>query len=73
LSDKNKKETKNNKKSNNNNITNIYGALMEEDENFRSIFINQNVSIFNSKKELWKFQKILLDNQIIDFKSKLYM
>jgi hypothetical protein len=46
---------------------------MEEDENFRSIFINQNVSIFNSKKELWKFQKILLDNQIIDFKSKLYM
>ena len=59
--------------SNNNNITNIYGALMEEDENFRSIFINQNVSIFNSKKELWKFQKILLDNQIIDFKSKLYM
>ena len=73
LSDKNKKETKNNQKSNNNNITNIYGALMEEDENFRSIFINQNVSIFNSKKELWKFQKILLDNQIIDFKSKLYM
>ena len=73
LSDKNKKETKNNQKSNNNNITNIYGALMEEDENFHSIFINQNVSIFNSKKELWKFQKILLDNQIIDFKSKLYM
>ena len=73
LSDKNKKENKNNKKSNNNNVTNIYGALMEEDENFRSIFINQNVSIFNSKKELWKFQKILLDNQIIDFKSKLYM
>ena len=46
---------------------------MEEDENFGSIFINQNKSIFNSKKELWKFQKILLDNQIIDFKSKNYI
>ena len=43
---------------------------MEEDENYRSIFINQNKSIFNSKKELWKFQKILLDNQIFDIKSK---
>ena len=46
---------------------------MEEDENFRSILFNQNKSIFNSKKELWKFQKILLENQIIDFKSKKYL
>ena len=70
FSENNKKDNKNKQKSNNNNITNIFGPLMEEDENYKSIFINQNKSIFNSKKELWKFQKILLENQIIDFKSK---
>ena len=70
-----KKNGKNKQKSNKNNnyMAKSLGPLMEEDENFGSIFINQNKSIFNSKKELWKFQKILLDNQIIDFKSKNYI
>ena len=73
--EENKKDAKNKQKSNKNNnyMAKSLGPLMEEDENFRSIFINQNKSIFNSKKELWKFQKILLDNQIIDFKSKNYI
>ena len=73
--EENKKDAKNKQKSNKNNnyIAKSLGPLMEEDENFGSIFINQNKSIFNSKKELWKFQKILLDNQIIDFKSKNYI
>ena len=52
----------------NNNI--ILGPLMEEDENFNSIFINQNKPIFSSIKELWEYQKILLENQIFDMKSK---
>ena len=73
--EENKKNAKNKQKSNKNNnyIAKSLGPLMEEDENYGSIFINQNKSIFNSKKELWKFQKILLDNQIIDFKSKNYI
>ena len=73
--EENKKDAKNKQKSNKNNnyIAKSLGPLMEEDENYGSIFINQNKSIFNSKKELWKFQKILLDNQIIDFKSKNYI
>jgi hypothetical protein len=71
LSEKNVKDGKNKQKiEQNNNVTKFLGPLMEEDENYRSIFINQNKSIFNSKKELWKFQKILLDNQIFDIKSK---
>ena len=75
LKEENKKDGKNKQKSNKNNnyIAKSLGPLMEEDENYGSIFINQNKSIFNSKKELWKFQKILLDNQIIDFKSKNYI
>ena len=72
--EENKKDGKNKQNSNKNNnyMAKSLGPLMEEDENFGSIFINQNKSIFNSKKELWKFQKILLANQIIDFKSKNY-
>lgn len=54
-------------------MTKSLGPLMEEDENYKSIFINQNKSIFSSKKDLWKFQKILLENQIIDYKSKNYI
>ena len=70
-----KKNGKNKQKSNKNNnyMAKSLGPLMEEDENSGVIFINQNKSIFNSKKELWKFQKILLDNQIIDFNSKNYI
>ena len=75
LKEKNKKDIKNKQKLNKNNqkkdnIIKYLGPLMEEDENNGEIFINQNKSIFNSKKELCKFQKILLDNQIFDFKSK---
>ena len=75
IKEETKKDGKNkqNSNKNNNHIAKSLGPLMEEDENFGSIFINQNKSIFNSKKELWKFQKILLDNQIIDFNSKNYI
>ena len=64
------KDTKIKQKSNKNYVMKSLGPLTEEDENSGSIFINQNKSIFNSVKELWKFQKILLGNQIIDIKSK---
>ena len=73
LTDSNKKDGKSKQKNeinNNVNVTQSLGPLMEEDENYNSIFINQNKSISNSKKELWKFQKILLENQIFDMKSK---
>jgi hypothetical protein len=45
---------------------------MEEDENNKNLnmSINHNKSIFNSVKDLWKFQKILLENDIIDIISK---
>ena len=62
------KDGKNKQNNEENNI--ILGPLMEEDENFNSIFINQNKSIFSSIKELWEYQKILLENQIFDMKSK---
>ena len=68
LKEKNKKDIKNKQKlsKNNQKVIKYLGPLMEEDENNGDIFINQNKSIFNSKKELWKFQKILLDNHIFD-------
>ena len=59
-----------NKQNNEENNNIILGPLMEEYENFNSIFINQNKSIFSSIKELWDYQKILLENQIFDMKSK---
>jgi hypothetical protein len=43
---------------------------MEEDENNKNMSISYNKSIFNSVKDLWKFQKILLENDIIDIISK---
>jgi hypothetical protein len=43
---------------------------MEEDENNKNISLNRNKSIFGSIKDLWKFQKILLENDIIDIISK---
>ena len=51
-------------------VTKSLGPLMEEYENTNSSIIHQNKSIFNSKKEMWKFQKILLENHIIDIQSK---
>lgn len=70
LSGNNIKDCKNKQKSKNNNITKFLGPLMEEDENNKTISINQDKSIFNSVKDLWKFQKILLENDIIDSISK---
>jgi len=70
LSGNNIKDCKNKQKSTNNNITKFLGPLMEEDENNKTISINQDKSIFNSVKDLWKFQKILLENDIIDSISK---
>ena len=68
LKNNTQKDGKNKQNNEENNI--ILGPLMEEDENFNSIFINQNKSIFSSIKELWEYQKILLENQIFDMKSK---
>ena len=70
LSANNIKESKNKQKNSNNNITKHLGPLMEEDENNKTMSINNNKSIFNSVKDLWKFQKILLENDIIDIISK---
>jgi len=70
LSGNNIRDCKNKQKSKNNNITKFLGPLMEEDENNKTISINQDKSIFNSVKDLWKFQKILLENDIIDSISK---
>ena len=74
LTGKNINDIKNKQKSNKNNqntgVVGCLGPLMEEDELNGTIFLNRNKSIFNSKKELWKFQKILLDNQIFDMNSK---
>lgn len=70
LSGNNIKDSKNKQKSNNNNIIKFLGPLMEEDENNKTMSINHNKSIFNSVKDLWKFQKILLENDIIDIISK---
>ena len=64
------KDSKNKQKTNNNNITKFLGPLMEEDENNKNMSINHDKSIFNSVKDLWKFQKILLENDIIDSISK---
>ena len=69
LTDNTQKDGKN-KQNNEENNDIILGPLMEEDENFNSIFINQNKPIFSSIKELWEYQKILLENQIFDMKSK---
>lgn len=70
LSGNNIKDSKNKQKSSNNNITKFLGPLMEEDENNKNMSISYNKSIFNSVKDLWKFQKILLENDIIDIISK---
>ena len=74
LSENNIKDIKNKQKSskNNNNyiMTNSLGPLTEEDKFSGISFINKKKSIFNSVKDLWKFQKILLENQIIDIQSK---
>lgn len=70
LSGNNIKDSKNKQKNSNNNITKFLGPLMEEDENNKTMSINHNKSIFNSVKDLWKFQKILLENDIIDIISK---
>lgn len=70
LSGNNIKDSKNKQKTNNNNITKFLGPLMEEDENNKNMSINHDKSIFNSVKDLWKFQKILLENDIIDSISK---
>jgi hypothetical protein len=72
LSGNNIKDSKNKQKNSNNNITKFLGPLMEEDENNKNLnmSINHNKSIFNSVKDLWKFQKILLENDIIDIISK---
>lgn len=53
-----------------NKVTKSIWPLMEEDINSRGLLIDNKKSIFTSLKELWKFQKILLENQIIDYKSK---
>ena len=68
LTDNTPKDGKNNEENKDNTIS--LGPLMEEYENSNSIFINQNKSIFSSKKELWEFLKILLENHIFDMKSK---
>jgi len=77
LSETNIKDPKNkqkiNKTNTNTNMTNFLGPLLEEDINSGSILINKNKSIFSSLKDLWKFQKILLENHIIDNKSKIYI
>lgn len=77
LSETNIKDPKNkknmNKSNTNTNITKFLGPLLEEDINSGSILINKNKSIFTSVKDLWKFQKILLENHIIDNKSKIYI
>jgi len=70
LSGNNIKDSKNKQKNSNNNITKFLGPLMEEDEYNKTMSINHNKSIFNSVKDLWKFQKILLENDIIDIISK---
>jgi hypothetical protein len=70
LSANNIKDSKNKQKNSNNNITKSLGPLMEEDENNKNMSINHNKSIFGSIKDLWKFQKILLENDIIDIISK---
>lgn len=70
LSGNNIKDSKNKQKSINNNITKFLGPLMEEDENNKNMSIIHDKSIFNSVKDLWKFQKILLENDIIDSISK---
>jgi hypothetical protein len=56
-----------------NNVIKNIGPLMEEDINSGVVLIDNNKLIFTSVKELWKFQKILLENQIIDIKSKKYI
>ena len=66
------KQRSNIKHKTNNVIKNI-GPLMEEDINSGVVLIDNNKSIFTSIKELWKFQKILLENQIIDIKSKKFI
>lgn len=63
---------------------NEYGSL-EDDLNdimngFDWVIINEkknkkkeieiNLSLFQNLKELWNIQKVLLDNQILDFESK---
>lgn len=53
-----------------NKVTKSIWPLMEEDINSKGLSIENKKSIFTSVKELWKFQKILLENQIIDYKSK---
>ena len=71
LTDNTQKDGKNKQKNEGNNvITKFLGPLLEEDEYSTTIFINQNKSIFSSIKELWEYQKILLENQIFDMKSK---
>ena len=51
-------------------IIKCIGPLMEEDINTGAFLINNKKSIFSSVKDLWKFQKILLENHIIDMQSK---
>ena len=51
-------------------IIKCIGPLMEEDINTGAFLINNKKSIFSSVKDLWKFQKILLENHIIDIQSK---
>ena len=70
LSSNNIKDSNNKHKNSNNNITKFLGPLMEEDENNKNMSLNHNKSIFGSIKDLWKFQKILLENDIIDIISK---